>query len=93
MKINLIVVRDPDGGVDIQVFADGTAVVGHGEVVIDTGSGWNWEDWKAFRDGEIKAARKISPHYLAAVRDAFDSPPGGRDYIGGKPDDEGWLPE
>lgn len=89
-NLQLLVVRDPDGGVDIRAFHSGTEVT-HDEVVVDTGAGYDWAAWCHHRDQEIARAATYSPLLEAAVRAAFDEPPGGRTYIGGKPDDEPWV--
>ncbi|WP_216900437.1 hypothetical protein [Nocardia alni] len=85
IEIELIVVRDPDGPVQITVFVDG---VEHPAVehVIDAGVGWEWKTWKESRNKTLDYA---SPAARSVLKSAYTCPPGGK-YIQ-KPDSARWL--
>lgn len=74
MKVESIVVRDPDGPTDVYVFVDGKPVESV-EYVIDAGAGHYWEDWRETRDANLASAS------VGAVRetleDMYVDPPGG----------------
>ena len=84
-ELELIIVRDPDGGNDVQAFLGGEPIDAT-EYVIDAGSGIEWESWKETRDRNLAAA---SPQARAALIPAYDDPPGGS-YVEGR-DDEPWI--
>ena len=69
-----MVVRDPDGAVDIQVFIDGVPAPVH-EYVVDAGAGWDWEQWKDWRDTCLASA---SPATQAALLAECVNPSGER---------------
>lgn len=87
-KVEVITVRDPDGGTEVYVLVDGVEI----EAVaydIDAGYGHDWEDWKGTRDANLAIA---SPAAEAILRKCYDNPPGSK-YVMDKPDDEPWVPE
>ena len=89
MKIETIVVRDPDGDTSVETFVDGEPASTDNvtEYEIDAGRGYDWSDWCASRDFDLAAASH--PKVRAALEEAYDDPPGGK-YID-KPEDAGWL--
>ena len=56
-------------------------------MVIDAGRGWDWDDWREFRDATL--TEPLSPAARAELTDAFDDPPGG-EYVMGR-DRTHWL--
>jgi hypothetical protein len=86
-QVEVVVVRDPDGPVDIHVFIDGV-ITPVTEFVIDAGAGWCWADWKRCRDRNLSAA---SPSARRAMLAAYADPPGGR-YVEGRGEAQ-WLDE
>lgn len=75
-SIEVIVVRDPDGPTEIQVFVDGfprTVTEYH----VDPGAGWTWTDWTRARDDNLANASHAA---RAALRKVYANPPGG-EYI------------
>lgn len=62
-RVEAVVVRDLDGGVDVQVFIDG-APAPVSEYVVDAGAGWDWDQWKDWRDSCLATA---SPATQAAL--------------------------
>lgn len=87
-RVEIITVRDPDGGTDVHLLVDGVEIAFE-EYGIDAGHGWEWEDWKEARDANLESA---SPGARRILENWYASPPGGK-YIEGKPDGEPWLPE
>ncbi|MGW5147594.1 hypothetical protein [Rhodococcus koreensis] len=73
-RIEIIVVRDPDGPTEIQLFADGEKVTDFTEYVIDAGAGHMWEDWTATRDENLRIASEGAREVLL---EEYDDPPGG----------------
>lgn len=73
-QVEAVVVRHPDGSVDVHIFIDGveTAVT---DFTIDAGAGWCWADWKHSRDRNLSTA---SPAARQAMLTAYADPPGGR---------------
>lgn len=86
MKVETVIVRDPDGGTEVSVYVDGEPVDAS-EYVIDAGAGWEWEDWCERRDSMLAEA---SPAARAELESALDDPPGGQ-YVDGR-EDAPWLP-
>lgn len=86
--IENIVVRDPDGRLQIELFVNGEPVDST-EFIIDAGAGWEWEDWVGYRDYALEQASSQS--VLDALKEAFDDPPGS-EHINGKPDNVPWVP-
>lgn len=87
--IELVLVRDPDGGVDSTLFIDGVRIdeadITHH--VVDAGAGYDWETWKEDRDHRLRTA---SPGARELLLEAFTDPPGGK-YIDNVPRaDDGW---
>lgn len=69
-----LVVRDPDGGTDVQVLLLGEEVQ-LAEYHVDAGSGWEWSDWCEHRDDCLaRASAQMRPRLV----EAFDDPPGGQ---------------
>lgn len=89
-SIEVITCRDPDGGTDVHVLIEGTEVGPRGrrDYVIDSGAGWDWEDWRDCRDRNLGLA---TPAARALLLEMYSSPAGGK-YIEGKPDNEPWVP-
>jgi hypothetical protein len=88
MRIELILVRDPDGGTDTTLFLDGELDTDYDEYEIDAGRGYTWQDWTEHRDWCL--AHASSSAVRAALADAFTDPPGS-DYLDGR-QDAPWLP-
>ncbi|MBP1054028.1 hypothetical protein J6397_28110 [Rhodococcus qingshengii] len=84
-ELELVVVRDPDGGTEVTAFLGGQPYPAT-EYVIDAGHGADWHGWKETRDANLAAA---SPAARAELLDAYDDPPGG-EYIVGR-EREPWL--
>lgn len=84
-ELEVIVVRDPDGPSEIEVFLDGVPVRPT-EYVIDAGAGWHWDDWTEARDANLATA---SPAARTALLSRYDNPPGGQ-YVEDR-DDAPWL--
>ena len=85
-KVEVIVVRDPDGGIGTYVYIDGHPASITEEYTIDAGSGWQWDEWREHRDRCLAAA---SPACRAELLDTFTDPPGGN-YVEDR-DDVDWL--
>ncbi|MGS2807755.1 MULTISPECIES: hypothetical protein [Nocardia] len=85
-NVEVLVVRDPSAETWVSVFIDGVATDCR-SVVIDAGHGWDWDDWRDFRDATL--AETSSPACRAELIDAFDDPPGG-EYVLGR-DHTHWL--
>ena len=83
-RIEVIVVRDPDGPTNTQVFVDGVPAAAT-QFHIDAGRGWTWGDWVETRDCDLAV---ISSGARGALEDAYDDPPGG-DAVRGRIGD--WL--
>lgn len=81
LHLEIIAVRDPDGGTDIQAFVDGVPVT-HDLYSIDAGAGWAWSDWCESRDYDLAQA---SPGARPFVEQAYAGPPGSV-YIDGAPE-------
>lgn len=88
MRIELILIRDPDGGTDTELFLDGQRETDYDTYDIDAGRGYVWEDWTEHRDRCLAVAS--SGAVRSALADAFTDPPGS-DYLDGR-DNEPWLP-
>jgi hypothetical protein len=85
-RIEVVIVRDPDGDTDATMFLDG-AELGYDdyeEHVIDAGRGHTYHDWVESRDAAIASA---SPAAAELLGQAYDYPPG-HTYIDDAPD--GW---
>ncbi|WP_063711399.1 MULTISPECIES: hypothetical protein [Nocardia] len=85
-NVEVVVVRDPSAQTWVSVYVDGV-VADCRSVVIDAGHGWEWDDWRDFRDATL--AEASSPACRAELIDAFDDPPGG-EYVLGR-DRRHWL--
>lgn len=88
-RVELVVVRDPDGGTNATMFLDGAELPASDveEYVVDAGWGHTYSDWIESRDDAVEAA---SPAAAALLRESYDYPPGHR-YIEDAPD--GWPTE
>jgi len=75
-RIEVAVVRDPDGGTDIQVFING-AGVSFEEFTVDAGAGFDQESWDAHVEWINSNASEAVCEYLAPI---LADPPG-REYI------------
>lgn len=73
----MTVVRDQDGGTDIQVFAD-VVKVDADEFQIDANQGWSRADWQQHRYHSLATASPACPEVLTGL---FDNPPGAK-YVG-----------
>lgn len=83
--IELVILRDPDGPLEVQVFIDGIPYTAT-EYVIDAGAGWTWDEWKESRDTSLTATSGAT---RAILLDWYSDPPGG-EYIDGH-NTEHWL--
>jgi hypothetical protein len=83
-RLELVLVRDPDGDTDATLFVDGVEIDDCDEYVIDAGRGYTFGDWTESRDDAVAAASPAAAALLAA---SFDYPPG-HQYIDDAP--EGW---
>lgn len=85
-RIEIISVRDPDGGTYIQTFVDGAELSAGVEIFeIDAGRGYEYSDWIEDLDSSLRAAS--SDAVRAALREAYMDPPG-KDYIDHWPEDQ-----
>lgn len=84
-RIEVVIVRDPDGGTDTTLFFDGVELGPHDyeEYIVDAGRGYEYGDWIESRDW---AAATASPAAAGLLRQCYDYPPG-HQYIDGAPDD------
>lgn len=82
--IEIIIVRDPDGGTYVHPFVDGVELPPDDftEYVIDAGAGHTTAEWAGHRDEAIAAA---SPSVADRLRIEYNDPPGAGDIIGGWP--------
>ena len=71
--VEVIVVRDPDGGTDVTVLIAGEQLDAD-EYLVDAGAGWVWEDWAQHRDDCLASS---SPKARQVLLEAFTEPPGG----------------
>jgi hypothetical protein len=85
MNIELVIVRDPDGPVDVHVFIDGVEHAAT-EFTVDAGAGWTWDEWKDARDWTLATASSAA---RATLLGAYAHPPGG-EHID-KPYEASWL--
>jgi hypothetical protein len=83
--IEVVVVRDPDGPIDVHVFVDGVEKVVR-EFRIDAGAGWSWDDWKDSRNENLSAASASARRVMLTV---YADPPGGN-YVEDRNDAQ-WL--
>ncbi|MET7772042.1 hypothetical protein [Nocardia sp. NPDC005366] len=85
-NVEVVVVGDQSSETEVSVFLDGVAV-NYRPVVIDAGRGWEWDQWREFRDTTL--TEPLSPAARAELIDTFDDPPGG-EYVMGR-DHTHWL--
>ena len=83
-KLELIIVREPDGPTDIYPYLDGVALSPADvvEYVIDAAAGHTTEDWIQMRDDAVAAA---SPAVAVQLAAEFTNPPGADEIDGGWP--------
>lgn len=84
----MIIARDPDGPVDIDVAVFG-AIVDEQQVrvfTVDAGAGWMWSEWVLHRDVCLSRA---SDGLQGPLRATFSDPPGG-EYVEGR-DGQNWI--
>lgn len=76
-RIEILVVRDPDGATTLTVFVDGVETTDYVEQVVDAGAGHMRSEW----DAETKAIRKdktLTKAFRKAVVAERQDPPGGQ---------------
>ncbi|MBT0568589.1 hypothetical protein [Williamsia sp. CHRR-6] len=78
-RVELIVVRDPDGDTTTRLFLDGREIPA-ATVTVDAGAGWHRDDWNTHRDSAVAAAS--CPAVATAIREAFTDPPGAEHITG-----------
>lgn len=83
-RLEVVIVRDPDGGTDATTFVDGVQVDDYDEYIVDAGRGHTYSDWIESRDCAMAAA---SPAAAALLAQCYDNPPGSQ-YIDDAP--QGW---
>lgn len=64
-RLELVVVRDPDGGTDVTVLVDGVQLDDYDEYVIDAGRGYTFSDWTESREEAIASASPAAAALLA----------------------------
>lgn len=89
--VEVIAEHSPDSGVTVTVVVDGQQVDAE-TYVVDPGAGWDWLDWKAYRDEVLTTATPVAAELFAAAyaaasewdqyvdlegHDAFDDLPAG----------------
>lgn len=84
-RVEILLVRDPDGGTDLTVWIDGVRAGDEDylEFVVDAGRGYTWDDW--VEQATYDAAQAGSAEVKAAVLAAYADPPG-LQYIDGWPE-------
>ncbi|KJR10571.1 hypothetical protein [Gordonia sihwensis] len=75
--LTVVVVRDPDGGDEVTVFADDNQQLTPTTIVVDAGSGWAPDGWQTFVHDTLGSTSGALHQHLQAV---LADPPG-RDYI------------
>jgi hypothetical protein len=83
-RIEILVVRDPDGDTDLMIWIDGQRTEQVDTYEVDAGRGYPYSEWRDARDYDVERASVNAKPMIAA---AFDDPPG-REYIEGWPDSE-----
>ncbi len=73
-RVEVLVIRDPDGPAVVRVFIDGREHADVTEYSVDAGAGWDRTDWDTHRD-ELLAAATPGPVTDALIA-AFADPPG-----------------
>jgi hypothetical protein len=82
--ITVLVVRDPDGGNDIQIWNGNVEITQDCHVVeVDPGRGYDYENWLEMCTADVDATQHSIPQ--RAVLEAYLDPPGTK-YIDGWPD-------
>ncbi|WP_067669416.1 hypothetical protein [Nocardia miyunensis] len=54
-SIELLVLRDPDGPLEIQLLIDGVPYTAT-EFIVDSGAGWTSDEWAEKRDADLSMA-------------------------------------
>ena len=76
-KIEVLVVRDPDGPTDVRVFVDGVESTDYTEEVVDAGAGDVRSEWDAHTSW-VAGRDELTPTFRTAVQIARENPPGSR---------------
>lgn len=76
-KIEVLTVRDPDGGTDVTIFVDGVESHEYIDYGVDAGAGHMRSDWEQ-TSREIAADEDLTPAFKAAVLAARAAPPGAK---------------
>lgn len=76
-KIEVLTVRDPDGGIDVRMWIDGVETTDYAEEVVDAGAGHMRSDWVE-RTLWIRNNEELSPAFRTAAEIAREDPPGGQ---------------
>lgn len=79
MSVEVVVVCDGSAQTHVSVYLDGAPVAAT-SYVIDAGAGWEWENWREFRDEAL--SYPSSSACRAELLDVFDDPPGGESVLG-----------
>ncbi|MFL0243548.1 hypothetical protein [Mycobacterium sp. SMC-17] len=85
-RIELVIVRDPDGPTEVYVYLNGTEVTDTDivEYVVDAAAGHTSAEFHQARDAALATASPAAAAQLATV---YADPPGRDDIIGGWPFD------
>jgi hypothetical protein len=81
-RLAILVVRDPDGANQISIYLDGQLIQDYTEISLDAGAGYGIEDWIENAKHDTIAAAQHGEAFAAAVKAAYDDPPG-TEYIDG----------
>lgn len=92
VRVDVLTVRDPDGGTNVTVFIGGVPVREAVHHTIDAGAGWTYEDWQDSRASDLAEVANFLPRdqyaqLFSALVDAWDNPPGDK-YIDGWGEDD-----
>ena len=81
--VEVVAVRDPEGGTDVTMFVGGKRVDDATVYTVDAGRGWDADDWMHMCASHIESAssQEVRACLLAALTD-----PPGRDHIDGYAD-------
>lgn len=74
-KIEILVVRDPDGPADVRVFVDGVETTDYFEEVVDAGAGHMLTEWVTDTN-DLRGNESLSPAFRTAAVIAREDPPG-----------------
>lgn len=76
-KIEVLTVRDPDGGTYVTMFVDGVKTDDYTEYDVDAGAGHMRSEWDE-ESRDIEADPDLTPAFKAAVLAARENPPGSK---------------